>query len=54
MVLSLLSYKAKQNSDGSIDRFKAELAAKSFQPEVGLDHIQTFGPVIKPFTIGSV
>jgi len=44
-------YKLKQKSDGTIDRYKARLVAKSFEQQDGIDYTKTFSPVIKPATI---
>jgi len=41
-------FKLKQNSEGSIDRYKA---AKGFDQVDGLDFTETFSPVIKPTTV---
>jgi len=44
-------FKMNHNSDGSLQRYKARLVAKSFQQFEGYDFTDAFSPVIKPTTI---
>jgi len=41
----------KRKADGSIDRYKARLVAKSFHQQPGIDYGKTYSPVIKPTTV---
>lgn len=41
----------KYHPDGSIDRYKARIVAKSFHQQPGVDFTDTFSPVIKSTTI---
>jgi hypothetical protein len=47
-------YKNKYKSDGTIDKYKAHLAAKCYAQREGIDYIETFAPVEKMDTIGMV
>jgi hypothetical protein len=44
-------YKIKRREDGSLDKYKAQLVAKCFKQQYGIDYEETFSPVIKPTTI---
>lgn len=43
-------YKIKYHSDGSIDKYKARLVAKGFSKRYGVDHLDTFAPVVHDTT----
>jgi hypothetical protein len=40
-------YRIKKNVDGIVDRYKARLVAKGFKQGYGIDHEDTFSPVIR-------
>ena len=44
-------YKIKQNSDGTVARYKAQLVAKGFTQKEGIDFTATYAPVAKFTTI---
>ena len=44
-------FRVKQNTDGSLAKYKARLVAKDFQQTKGVDYFKTFSPVVKSFTV---
>uniref|UniRef100_J3M9V3 Uncharacterized protein n=1 Tax=Oryza brachyantha TaxID=4533 RepID=J3M9V3_ORYBR len=44
-------YKVKRKADGTLDRYKAMLVAKSFKQRYGIDYENTFSPAVKAVTI---
>ena len=43
--------KIKRKADGSIDKYKVRLGAKGFKQKYGVDHTETFSPVVKYVTL---
>jgi hypothetical protein len=44
-------FKVKRNSDGTIARYKAQLVARGFTQEPGIDYIETYASIVKFSTI---
>ena len=44
-------FKTKRNADGSVNKYKARLVAKGLKQKYGIDHTETFTPVVKYVTL---
>ncbi|KAF5097937.1 hypothetical protein D0Z03_000412 [Geotrichum reessii] len=44
-------FKVKENTDGSVDKYKARLVAQGFSQSPGIDYQETFAPVVRYETV---
>ena len=49
LVQNKVGFKIKRKTDGSIEKYKAKLVAKSLRE--GIDYTETFAPVVKYVTL---
>lgn len=47
-------YRLKQNTDGSIDCYKARLVVRGFTQQYGVEYLETFSPVVKFTSIRTI
>ena len=47
-------FRIKRLADGSIEHYKAQLVAKGFHQQPGIDYDETYNPVIKPTMVHTV
>lgn len=43
--------RVKENTNGSINKYKAHLFAKAFYQKIGCDFIETLSPIVKPVIV---
>jgi hypothetical protein len=47
-------FRIKRHADGTVERYKAQLVAKGFHQQFGVNYEETYSPVIKPTTVRTV